>query len=283
MKNSKTKKGILIAGVCVLAAVAFVIGWKLIVAPNESPGWHKDSEGASYYVGENGRPADGYCVVDGEVYYFDKGGKPAQEGWIDDMYYCEGEGKLTTGWRAEGTKVYYFYQKEDKGRELGEQARDYTTSGKIYIPEDGYVDGKKGEALAYGIDVLNKRGWTLEDAYAYASSLKFDRANDDTYGMKVENAAIQGFKHGEGNCLAWAGTFCVMAKLMGKDCREIWGSIKTADEELVHGWAEIWEEDGIHVYDPRKNDGSDIAGFDFHYGDKGSYRYDEENKNYLEW
>ena len=278
----KKKKRILTIAILIMTAVVILLGWKMVSGSAE-PGWHKDLMGSYYYIEEDGKKAEGYTLINGDAYYFDDGGKPAAEGWIEDEYYCEGKGKLITGWRVLDGKVCYFYQKEDKGKELARRARDYTTPGKIHIPEKGYIDGKQGQALALGIDVLNKRGWTLKNAYGYSSSLRFVRNGEETYGMKVENCAIQGFTYGEGNCLAWAGTFCVMAKLLGKDCRLIWGTINSNNEDLVHGWTEIWEKDGIHVYDPRKHEGEDLAGFDFHYGDKGTYRYDENNKNYLEW
>ena len=73
-----------------------------------------------------------------------------------------------------------------------------------------------------------------------------------------------------------------MAKLLGYDCRQIWGTLQWKGTR-PHAWTEIWEEDGPHVYDPRKHEGVDMAGFDVHYGDKGSYKYDEDSKQYLEW
>ena len=73
-----------------------------------------------------------------------------------------------------------------------------------------------------------------------------------------------------------------MAKLLGKDCRQIWGSLSW-NGVRPHAWTEIWEKDGHHVYDPRKHDGEDMAGFDVRYGDKGTYKYDLDSIQYLEW
>ena len=157
------------------------------------------------------------------------------------------------------------------------------TSGGIIIAGKGYLDGDEALAIAYAIDVLDRYGWTLESAYKYSSSLRFVRNSEELYGFRIHKCAIQGFKYGEGNCLAWVGTFCAMAKVMGYDCRLVWGTLPYNGEQVPHGWAEIWEEDGIHVYDPRKHEGEDMSGFDERYGEKGSRKYNEESKQYMDW
>ncbi len=236
-------------------------------------------------AGENGKIRYGYQEIAGQPYYFNKLGRFWDKGWIegrDNRYYCLGEGQLATGWRYMGDKAYYFYQAEDEGHRLGAQARNYTTSGKITIPECGYLEGDEAMVIGYALDVLDRYGWTLKDAYKYSGALRFQRNPEEVYGFKIVNCALQGFKYGKGNCLSWAGTFCVMAKVMGYDCRLVWGTLPFQGEDVPHGWAEIWEEDGIHVYDPRRNDGDDMTGFDQRYGEKGSLRYSDK-RQYLDW
>lgn len=251
-----------------------------------SPGWHGKGD-HRYYVLQDGSKAEGYQTLDGVARYFSKNGKPAEKGWIEadagKTYYCEGDGKLATGWKYIEGKVRYFYQPTDPVKEkAGTLAKDWTTPGRIEIDSEGTVGGDRGLALAYGIDVLNKYGWNLESAYKYASSLRFEEGSDEHYGFTTSSCAIYGFKNGAGNCLAWSGTFCIMAKLLGKDCRQIWGSLSW-NGVRPHAWTEIWEKDGHHVYDPRKHDGEDMAGFDVRYGDKGTYKYDLDSIQYLEW
>lgn len=257
---------------------------------SRQPGWHEEGTSAAYYINEDGIRATGYQRIAGKPYFFTKEGTPTQQGWIesteqdDRRFYCTGGGELATGWKYIDGKVWYFYQKNDTGdgRILGEMAKNYTTSGGLVIPEDGYFDGDEGLALAYGIDVLNRYGWNLTAAYKYASSLRFVAGSDEHYGFTTHSCALHGFKYGGGNCLAWSGTFCVMAKLLGYDCRQIWGTLQWKGTR-PHAWTEIWENGEPHVYDPRKHDGEDMAGFDVEYGEKGSYKYDLDSREYLKW
>lgn len=275
---------LLVVVVLLLPVAVIIIG---SVSGNDSPGWHTRDDSKIYYINEDGSKAVGYQLIDGIPYYFDWNGKPAKQGWIEDSpedtYYSEGEGRLATGWKYLEGKVWYFYKSNDRiGVKAGQLARDWTTQGGIPIPADGGIDGDRGLALAYGIDVLNRYGWSLKSAYRYSASLRFERGSDEHYGFTIPTTAIYGFKNGGGNCLAWSGTFCVMAKLLGYDCRQVWGKLEWK-EIVPHAWTEIWESDGPHVYDPRKHDGEDMAGFDVHYGDPGSYKYDINSKEYLKW
>ena len=232
-----------------------------------------------------------YQIVEQEPMYFDENGEPAEAGWIDDsngehLYYCTGEGKLATGWKYLEKKVWYFYQKEDVApdRKLGALARSYTTAGKFEIPESGCFEGDDALTMAYGIDVLNRYGWDLKSAYQYSAGLKFKEMLQLDENTLIHEAALIGFETGEGNCMVWSGTFCVLAKLLGNDCRLVWGTLEWYGTRH-HAWTEIWPEgeDEPHVYDPRKHEGKDFAGFDVHYGDEGSYRYNEDSRIYLEW
>ena len=297
-KKNRKKAAILISLILVGALVAFALLAKNTIG-GLSPGWH-DSRGVhSYYVLDDGEKATGYQEIDGVPCLFDKEGNMVRDkGWYDENgnlsdegseFYCEGDGKLSSGWKYVNGKVRYFYKKSDKrkGRRISSLAKDYTTAGKIHIPSKGYIDGDEGLALAYGMDVLNRYGWDLESAYKYSASLRFVPGTEDDYDMKVHSCALHGFKKGEGNCLAWAGTFCLMAKLLDKDCRLIWGTLQWRGTR-PHAWTEIWDSDDatdeeIHVCDPRKNEGADMAGFYAHYGDKGTYRYDLASRQYLEW
>ena len=225
----------------------------------------------------------------GSPYYYGFPGSPADKGWIEDdgaHYYCTGGGKLATGGNYIDDKAYYFYEVADVqagGHRVGEQAFDYTTSGKIVIPASGYLEGTEALAIGYALDVLNRFGWTLRDAYKYSGSLGFVRNPEEVYGFKITNCAVQGFKYGKGNCLSWAGSFCVMAKVMGYDCRLVWGTLPYRGEDVPHGWCEIWEEDGVHVYDPRRNDGADFSGFDGKYGARHTWPYNVDSRQYLDW
>lgn len=276
---------LLVAAVIFLPLAVIYIG---NVSGDKSPGWHKRGGEKIYYINEDGTKAVGYQMINHIPHYFNWNGKPAKEGWVEEdaekTYYCKGEGRLVTGWQYLEGKVWYFYKETDKKKDAaaGELARDWTTPGGLKIPADGAIGGDEGLALAYGIDVLNRYGWSLEEAYRYSASLRFERGSDEHYGFRTHKCALYGFENGAGNCLAWSGTFCTMAKLLGYDCRQIWGSLEWRGT-VPHAWTEIWENDEPHVYDPRKHDGEDMAGFDVRYGEKDSYKYDLESREYLQW
>ena len=54
---------------------------------------------------------DTYCIIDGDLYYFDKSGFMYQNKWIksgDDWYYVSSSGSAITGWKQIGSVWYYF-------------------------------------------------------------------------------------------------------------------------------------------------------------------------------
>lgn len=287
------KRNKIITGIAVTISAVIVLillTGAIILFVGLEPGWHKIGDTSLFYITEEGDLATGYQLIGDEPYYFNYRGRPYKAGWIDDdsgehQYYCTGDGRLATGWKYMDGKAWYFYQNSDVGNGggPGEIARDYTTSGGITIGKKGYIDGEEGEALGYGMDVLNRYGWNLRSAFKYSSSLKYADGRDNLYGLTIHSCARHGFKYGQGNCLAWSSTFCVMAKLLGYDCRLVWGTLRFRGEDVTHAWNEIWEEDGPHVYDPRKNGGKDFGGFDRHYGEKGTYKYNEDSITYLDW
>lgn len=298
--ETKSKRILLITGILAFL-VALLAGFLITknISESKTPGWHESNGVKASYVLPDGTPATGVQEIDDKLYIFNEEGDLVRsKGWIDEngnpvknagTYYSDGDGELVTGWKYMDGKVWYFYQEEeaDEAHPVGALARNYTTSGKIHIPAAGCVSGDRGLALAYGIDVLNKYGWTLESAYKYASSLRFVAGSDDHYGFTIHSCALQGFKYGKGNCLVWSSTFCVMARLLGYDCREIWGTLQWKGTR-PHAWTEIWEEgdesdEDLQVFDPRKHDGEDMAGFDVQYGEKGSYKYDLDSREYLNW
>lgn len=293
-KNIK-KKNKTTAVICIeLLAIIVIVAAVLFFSDKELP-WSRQSEQVqsedSKVNADNETNDDelkGYVVRDGKAYFYKMLGIPAKKGWIRTEkgdFYCLGDGELATGWKYLDKRAYYFYRESDvaPGKLLGKMAKNDTTDGYIDIPETGYLDGEEGLAIGYSLDVLERFGWNLESAYRYSAALGFVPGADAHYGFTIHSCANQGFKYGEGNCLAWSGTFCAMAKVMGYDARLIWGTLPWQGRDVPHAWVEIWMDDGIHVYDPRKNDGEDMAGFDVRYGEPGTRKYNEDSKEYLEW
>ena len=207
---------------------------------------------------------------------------------IADSLAQDGDGKTEkkanvqekkSGWKNENGKACYYYSERDTGKTPGEQAKDFTTTGGIYIPESGSIDGELGETYALAIDALDQVGWNLQSAYQYAGAT--DYANyEELFDLIIQKAAYAGFKKRAGNCVAWASEFCVMGILLGYDTRQVWGFIGKGDD-TPHSWVEIHEGDDVRVFDPRHEQGLDSSGFDIRYGQKGTFRYDESRITYM--
>lgn len=241
-------------------------------------GWQKQ-DGAWVYYSDDGKAAKGYTLIGGVPYYFEKGGVPAERGWIDGTYYCDGKGRLHQGWLNDQGKACFFYMKETDGYPAGTWAKDTAVPGGFRIPESGFLEGELGETCALAIDALDQTGWDLQGAYRYSAATDY-ADYEARYGMRIHKAALQALKYREGNCISWSAEFCIMAKLLGYDCRQIWGYLGKGTEQ-PHSWTEIHDGSEIRIFDPRHEEGLDTSGFDVRYGQKGTYRYDENRKTYL--
>lgn len=67
------------------------------------------TNGAWYYVDENGYAVNGWKLIDGYWYYMDGTGK-MQTGWIKERgkwYFLNANGTMATGWKLDGGQWYY--------------------------------------------------------------------------------------------------------------------------------------------------------------------------------
>lgn len=170
-------------------------------------------------------------------------------------YYGLGGGALKTGWAAVGKKAMYFYPSN------GTMARN-TTIGHLKIPANGQL----GEAYALGVKQLDKSGWSLKNAYKFSYKLRYSGRGFRT--SSSEKYAIKGFKKKTGNCYVMAGTFYVMAKLLGYDVHQVAGRV-----DLPHSWTVIKEKGRWYVYDPNFRNETGRNGYRIWYGKKGTWRY----------
>ena len=95
-------------------------------------GWH-ETNGLKYYLQEDGSRTYGKTEIGGTTYYFDQNGRLA-EGWciIDDKCMYVQNGKPLTGWQTIGNSTYYF--DEDGSRHTGWLE---TKEGTYYLRKDG--------------------------------------------------------------------------------------------------------------------------------------------------
>ncbi len=278
-------------------------------------GW-KELDGKKYFLEEGGRRAEGWKEIEEQRYYFVPGTGQMKRGWstIDGKkYYFEKDGSQTYGWRSIGGKMYYFAEKTgvlrkgwltlgnkkyylnkdgsrfsgirsvggkkyyfQKNGELLTNEKCYEIDGKFYnIDKDGVMkEVPKVKALA--TKVLDKEGWNLEEAFEWASELKYDsREIELADGVKeADYLAIYGFENAKGNSFVMASTFYQMAKLLGYDVHYVKGKIQYKSGKLVsHGWCEIDEDGKTYVCDPYFAHEGGKNGLMFEYGDRGTWIY----------
>ena len=176
----------------------------------EGVGWVTDEKGTKY-IYKNGKCVKGYAKVDGKYYYFDKdgymqgghqmiGGKPYQfytkegygygKGWINystgERAYCEGNGKLKTGYTKIDGKYYYF--NKDGYMQGGHQM----IGGKPYqfYTKEGYGYGKGWINYSTGERAYCEGNGKLKTGYVKVDG-KYYYFDEDGY-MQVGHQMIAG-------------------------------------------------------------------------------------------
>lgn len=231
--------------------------------------------GKKYYFEKDGSQTYGWRSIGGKMYYFAEKTGVLRKGWLtlgNKKYYLNKDGSRFSGIRSVGGKKYYF----QKNGELLTNEKCYEIDGKFYnIDKDGVMkEVPKVKALA--TKVLDKEGWNLEEAFEWASELKYDsREIELADGVKeADYLAIYGFENAKGNSFVMASTFYQMAKLLGYDVHYVKGKIQYKSGKLVsHGWCEIDEDGKTYVCDPYFAHEGGKNGLMFEYGDRGTWIY----------
>ena len=237
-------------------------------------GW-STIDGKKYYFEKDGSQTYGWRSIGGKMYYFAEKTGVLRKGWLtlgNKKYYLNKDGSRFSGIRSVGGKKYYF----QKNGELLTNEKCYEIDGKFYnIDKDGVMkEVPKVKALA--TKVLDKEGWNLEEAFEWASELKYDsREIELADGVKeADYLAIYGFENAKGNSFVMASTFYQMAKLLGYDVHYVKGKIQYKSGKLVsHGWCEIDEDGKTYVCDPYFTHEGGKNGLMFEYGDRGTWIY----------
>ena len=237
-------------------------------------GW-STIDGKKYYFEKDGSQTYGWRSIGGKMYYFAEKTGVLRKGWLtlgNKKYYLNKDGSRFSGIRSVGGKKYYF----QKNGELLTNEKCYEIDGKFYnIDKDGVMkEVPKVKALA--TKVLDKEGWNLEEAFEWASELKYDsREIELADGVKeADYLAIYGFENAKGNSFVMASTFYQMAKLLGYDVHYVKGKIQYKSGRLVsHGWCEIDEDGKTYVCDPYFAHEGGKNGLMFEYGDRGTWIY----------
>lgn len=181
-------------------------------------------------------------------------------------YYGLGGGVLKTGWAA-------FIEKNAKRAAYFDTNTGIMAKNKkikyLQVPKSGRL----GEAYYYGVQKLDKTGWTLKQAYK--NSYKIRYRNRWFRTKTSEQYAVRGFKTNKGNCYVMAATFYVQAKLLGYDIHQVQGKVAY---RYPHSWTVIRQNGKEWVYDPNFKNETGRNGWKIWYGKKGTWKYTRYSK-----
>ena len=223
---------------------------------------------------------EGWNTV-GKKKYFVKNGK-VQTKWLTykkQKYYLDpaAGGAMVTGLKKISGKQYYF-----------------TSTGKLVTSKYGYKIktkyyqiNSKGELKALSKvegmagAQIDKQGKSLRKAFNWSAKLPYTNPGKPSSSQSAaEFYGTRGFVYKKGDCNVQAYTLYWMAKRMGYSAKVIQGYVPQANGKYgKHAWVEITIKGKKYVFDPNlaSTYGLD-KGYQFHYGDKGTYRYYDKNK-----
>ena len=122
--------------------------------------------------------------------------------------------------------------------------------------------------------VLDSVGWDLYRAYKWSVGIGYYRSYT---GATVSVSAQYGFTYGQGDCIAKAATFCVMARELGYRCWVCYGKVPYADGSFgAHAWCEIVYNGSTYVCDPDFEWDESRNGYMIYYGQSGTWKYQFE-------
>ncbi len=123
-------------------------------------------------------------------------------------------------------------------------------------------------------ETLDRIGWSLENAYAFASSLSYSGKTVYTEDWGSYVLAQQGFRNGTGNCYVMAATFYEMARVMDYEVYQIAGFIPLmSGGETAHSWCEIVVDGNVYVCDPNLTQSRGNDAYMKPYGSAGIWVY----------
>ncbi|MDO4416609.1 MAG: transglutaminase-like domain-containing protein, partial [Erysipelotrichaceae bacterium] len=94
---------------------------------------------------------------------------------------------------------------------------------------------------------LDEVGWDLYRAYQWSVNIPY--IPEDT-AYSVTGGALYAFHNNQGDCIAKAASFCVMARELGYPCNVIWGQVPLARGGMSpHAWTEIVYNGSTYVYE----------------------------------
>lgn len=130
--------------------------------------------------------------------------------------------------------------------------------------------------------ILDSNGHTLRAAFNWSAAMKYYGHNQympDTAAPGIEWYANYGFDNNKGNCYVMAATFYEMAVNLGYQPRQMSGKVPLRVGGLgPHSWVEITIDGTNYVFDPDFTEETGRNGYMIHYGQSGTWRYQDYSK-----
>ncbi len=132
------------------------------------------------------------------------------------------------------------------------------------------------QAQSLAIHYNNLTGNSLYNSFILASLYSY-RVHDVS-GTAVndipEICAVHYFLYQNGDCFDMAAAFCQMASALGYDAHQVIGVVPYRNGTVgAHSWVEIDVDGDIEVYDPDFHNQYGYGGWNFSYGDSGTWMY----------
>ena len=169
------------------------------------------ASGAAAWDGEDGRPAEGTLLIDGQLYYVGEDGYFVKNAYRGTLYF-DASGRYTSGdAELDGYVLAAIREATDESMTREEMLRAmylYVRDNFTYLRRHYYKNG----------DV----GWAASEALTMYST-------------------------GRGNCYNYASAFWAAARALGYDAKIVSGTY--GEDEAPHGWVEILRDGARYTYD----------------------------------
>ena len=244
-------------------------------------GWYRVNE--EYYYFKCGKKVNGFAEIDDNGYEFSKDGVYIGKwnGWkkFGEVYKYYNNGKYCVRAAIIDGICYAF---DDNGVYTGlyggtfnsKNGRRYFFKGKD-VKEPLYL-------RAFNYMASHADRYTLEEAFRISYSIPYYGHNGimpETHETPSEWYADFGFAYEKGNCFVMAAMFCQMARNLGYDAHQVYGTVPLrSGGEGPHSWVEIHQGGKTYVYDPDFQYNTKLNGFKIEYGQKGTWRYNRKGE-----
>ncbi len=154
--------------------------------------------------------------------------------------------------------------------------------GRVAVGFDDEVpapDASEIAAAQKAAAIAEALGRNLGACLNWSASMPYERNNSFDSTKTTAFLANYGFDNRKGNCGVMAATFYEMAKYLGYDAHQVWGTVPLRRGGMgMHSWVEIDINGETFVCDPDFQNETKKNGYMIHYKDPGTWRYTDYHR-----